>query len=123
MFLLCGDQSEALQAGVQEGKNLHHMLENYSVGSSLAPTGRWGCQSSCWGKMRWEMHFIVPLHLCVGHPESMGWCCTQHDGCQSCQALSTASSSSPCIRALFTFGLPSEALVGTGAVALFSLKQ
>lgn len=29
----------------------------------------------------------------------------------------------PCVRVLFTFGLPDESLEGAGAVALFSLEQ
>lgn len=44
--LLCRDRSEALRAGVQEGKNWHHVLENHSVGPNPAPAGRRGWQPS-----------------------------------------------------------------------------
>ena len=37
LSLLCGDWSEALRAGVQE---LHHVLENHSMGPNPAPAGR-----------------------------------------------------------------------------------
>lgn len=68
------------------------------------------------------MPFLTPLHPRLGHPEGAEPCCAQPD-CRCCQALSTASSSGPCLRALFTFGLPSESLEGAGAAALFSLEQ
>lgn len=68
------------------------------------------------------MPFLAPPHPHLGHSEDVRPRCGQ-PGCRGCQALSTASSSSPCVRALFTFGLPNESLEGAGATALFSLEQ
>lgn len=68
------------------------------------------------------MSFLSPLRPRLGHPEGAGPHCAQ-PGYWVCQTLSAASSSGPCVRALFTFGLPNASLEGAGAAALFSLEQ
>ena len=118
--VLCGDPGEALRAGVQEGKNLRHVLEDHTAWGPILPRqgvrAAWPRRRCCPGtaeENKGENAFASPSASAA--PAACG--------AMLCPALSAASSSGPCARALFTFGLPDESLEGAGAAALFSLEQ